>query len=282
MRITRQQAVVETLREMILQGEFPADARLFEIPLSEKLQVSRTPIRESLITLAEEGLVEYRPNRGYIVRRFTLESIMDAYLVRETLEALACRILAEKGISEEVKTQFKECLAEGDRILSSDRLTEAARGPWGVVNSRFHSLLMQNTCNIPLMEALTKVSNIPYASSRVVHWFEEGDDDGLFQLRAVHAQHHAIFRAICAREAYRAETAMRGHIDFAANHIRLKYATETQDKSRSAIDAAGPMIEQLDATVPASTHTGKPRRETSVPRDGFLNQPANRRNATST
>ncbi|MEA3066092.1 MAG: GntR family transcriptional regulator, vanillate catabolism transcriptional regulator, partial [Sphingomonadales bacterium] len=105
--MVRQQVVVDRLREMILSGEMAGGERLMEVSLSEQLAVSRTPIREALIILAEDGLVEYRPNRGYVVRNFTLSYIMDAYVIRESLEALACRLAAEKGISAAMREEMQ-------------------------------------------------------------------------------------------------------------------------------------------------------------------------------
>src|ERR1700733_1387764 len=94
----QQQTVADKLREMILRGTYVGGDRLLEVSLSEQLDVSRTPIREAPITLADEGLVDYRPKRGYVVRSFSLDDIMNAYVVREALEGLAVRLLAEKGI----------------------------------------------------------------------------------------------------------------------------------------------------------------------------------------
>src|SRR6476620_6160473 len=70
---TRSQTVIQKLREMILSGELISGTRLHEVPLSENLQVSRTPVRDALSVLAHEGLLEYRPNRGYVVKRFGLQ-----------------------------------------------------------------------------------------------------------------------------------------------------------------------------------------------------------------
>ncbi len=218
--LVRQQIVVDRIREMILSGEFAGGERLMEISLSEKMLVSRTPIREALIVLAEEGLVEYRPNRGYSVREFTLKYIMDAYLIREGLESIACRLAAEKGPDEETRAEMRFLLDDADRILSTVGLKEEFKPPLRENNHRFHQLICRTADNAVLNQALLTATNIPYSSSRVSHWFRDDDPEGLFALRAFHAQHHAIFKAICDGEGYRAETIMRGHIANAAVQIR--------------------------------------------------------------
>jgi GntR family transcriptional regulator, vanillate catabolism transcriptional regulator len=231
----QQQAVADKLREMILHGTFSGGDRLLEVPLSEQLEVSRTPVREALITLADEGLVEYRPNRGYVVRSFTLDDVMNAYIVRETLEGLAVRILAEKSLDRSVKHALQECLDDGDRILGVKRLTKAQREPWGKMNDRFHRLLVESTYNAALIDALSRATNIPYSSSRVIHWFEDDDTEGLYQLRFTHSHHHTIYNAIVHGEGYRAEMAMRAHISYTADHIRVKYIDERRPNSGTIV-----------------------------------------------
>ena len=235
MQRPQQQAVADKLREMILHGTFEGGERLLEVTISERLNVSRTPVREALITLSDEGLVEYRPNRGYVVRSFNLDDIMNAYVVRETLEGLAARILAEQGLDRTVKRTLEACLDEGDRILAVKRLTRSAREPWGEMNDRFHRLLVESTNNGALIDALARATNIPYSSSRVVHWFEEDDLEGLFSLRFVHSQHHSILQAIAHGEGYRAEMTMRAHISFTSDHIRSRYFASGQQNSTSVV-----------------------------------------------
>ena len=230
--IVRQQIVVDRLREMIMSGELVGGERLLEIALSEKLEVSRTPVREALIILSEDGLVEYRPNRGYIVRTFTLDYIMDAYVIRETLEGVACRLAAEKGIGDEAFEMVEGLLNEGDRILNDVGLKNEARAPLREINDQFHRFILDAADNAVLGQALSSATNIPYSSSRVAHWYKEDDPEGLFQLRSLHAQHHAILRAIHSGEGYRAETLMRGHIAGSADGIRKRL------ESRAAEDSA--------------------------------------------
>ena len=87
-----------------------------------------------------------------------------------------------------------------------------------------------------LGQALNNATNIPYSSSRVAHWYKENDPQGLFELRTLHAQHHAILRAIKARDGYRAETLMRGHIAGAADGIRKQLSATTEEAAYAVAD----------------------------------------------
>jgi GntR family transcriptional regulator of vanillate catabolism len=229
--MVRQQVVVDRLREMIMSGELAGGERLLEIQLSAQLQVSRTPIREALIILSEDGLVEYRPNRGYVVRTFTLDYIMDAYVIREMLEGVACRLAAEKGIDDASYRKMESLLGEGDRILNEVGLKDEARDPLREINDQFHRFIVDAAGNAVLAQALTIATNIPYSSSRVAHWYQEDDPEGLFQLRSLHAQHHAILSAIRAGEGYRAETLMRGHIAGSADGIRNRLRSQANENA---------------------------------------------------
>ncbi len=79
----------ETLKEEILTGALPKGENLTELALSERLGVSRTPIRSAIRRLAEEGLVSIVPNRGAVVRGIDKNDLVDIYKIRIRLEGLA-------------------------------------------------------------------------------------------------------------------------------------------------------------------------------------------------
>ena len=231
----RQEAAIDKLRSMIMQGVFAEGEHVQEIPLSEMLGVSRTPIREALVVLGHEGLLQYRANRGYIVRKFTMKQVQDAYLVRESLEGLACRLLAERRISASVRDELAAALAEGDRILSPGYLSEEGRRPWGLMNSRFHRTILEATNNEALIGATERVTRIPFASAEVVHWFDRSDTEGYEKLKRTHRQHHEIFEAICSGHAYQAEAKMRDHIFKTAAYIEEHYVRKTKDSGSEKV-----------------------------------------------
>jgi DNA-binding GntR family transcriptional regulator len=90
-RIPLHEAVVNRLRDMIIEGQLAPGARLPEAQLGGQLGVSRTPLREAIKFLASEGLVELLPGRGAQVRRFSPKDIEDMLTVLKTLEVLAAR-----------------------------------------------------------------------------------------------------------------------------------------------------------------------------------------------
>src|SRR5215471_20409432 len=82
------------LRELILTGEFEPGERLSELPLVERIGVSRTPLRLAFAALEHEGLLTNLPGGGYAVREFTTDDIRDAIELRGVLEGTAARFCA--------------------------------------------------------------------------------------------------------------------------------------------------------------------------------------------
>lgn len=225
---TRSEIIANRLRDRILRRDYAAGDHLQEIPLSEELAVSRTPIRSALQTLAAEGLLDYRPKRGYTVRPFSIAEIEAAHEVRANLEGLACRMAAERGLPRKIAAQLEEALAVGDRILAPGNLKETDRDAWTEMNDLFHGLIIDVAGNRLLAELIERTYRVPMASSRVIHWYD-------FQaVSGSHQFHHRIYRYLAARKSVSAEAAMREHILQAIEQIRLRTeeavpATELSD-----------------------------------------------------
>lgn len=214
---TLAQDVTETLRDWILHGQMPAGERLEEIPLAEKLGVSRTPVRTALSTLASEGLLDHQPKRGYQVRGFDMEEIAAAYDVRAVLEGLACRNAASRGLTEQQSRRLHDALADGDRILERGELRPEDHGPYQQMNVAIHDTLLEAAGNAWVTRFAEQAQNIPFASDRIILW----DDHGII-LRS-HGDHHRIVEAIIARDPARAEQLMREHVYYAGLILRRNY-----------------------------------------------------------
>src|SRR5690349_3703650 len=87
------------LRELIVGGALRPGRRIAEVALVERIGVSRTPIRTALLRLQEEGLLDALPGGGFVVKDFSEDDIHDAIELRGTLEGLAARLAAERGVS---------------------------------------------------------------------------------------------------------------------------------------------------------------------------------------
>jgi GntR family transcriptional regulator of vanillate catabolism len=223
---TLAQKVTDTVRNWILSGELEKGGRIEEVPLAERLRVSRTPVRAALATLANEGLIEHLPKRGYLVRTFSAQEIMPTYEVRAVLEGLVCRNVALIGLDAAAQQQLQECLAVGDRILAKGRLLEEDLEPYRQMNVTFHNTLIQSARNSVAERFAIQAQALAFSSDRIMLWH-----DHAIIVRS-HDDHHRILQAILERDCSRAEQLMREHVYYAGVILRDNY-----EKTAGAIQA---------------------------------------------
>lgn len=224
-RSTRQQQVTNQLREMLLTGKLLPGTRLQEVALADIFGVSRTPLRAALTVLREEGLLTYQPNRGYEVRRIVVEDILESYDVRGTLEGMACRMCAERGIDEDARRRLLACIDKGDAISNSKLPNDDAFLQWRKVNAEFHDIILASAGNNCLREVTERTMRFPFVSQWVGRWSDPR------RYRMPQQGHRAVYDSIVKREAARAEALMREHVYQAKLMVRtvLENFTSQQD-----------------------------------------------------
>lgn len=149
--------IADRLRELIIEGELAAGARLNERSLCDRLGVSRTPLREAFRVLASEGLVELTPNRGAQVVALSFDDIRDSFEVMGALEALggelACARITDQEIAQikALTYQMLACHARRDlpayyhlNRLIHDAINAAARNAALTQTYATHNLRIQN------------------------------------------------------------------------------------------------------------------------------------------
>ena len=151
---TISQQVYSIIKKEILSGTYKPGDRLQEMELAQKLEVSRSPIREALSQLNADGLVVDIPNKGSFVREFTEEEIREIFEVREMLESYAIRHL-NKQWSQAEKETFKTYREDFERLYDEGNLDE-----YIVVDSKFHRFLVSCTENSILLDLYQKVRNM--------------------------------------------------------------------------------------------------------------------------
>src|SRR5829696_6396976 len=104
------------IRQEIVSLRLRPGTRLSENELALRFGTSRAPVREALIRLVEEGLIEVQPQRGSFVSRISLASMQRARFVREALEVAVVRQVTERGLSQEAYDKATVILAEQERV----------------------------------------------------------------------------------------------------------------------------------------------------------------------
>src|SRR5215475_10881674 len=199
------------IREMILQGKLSAGQRVAEAPLAERLGMSRTPVRQALPVLAQEGLLVEHGTRGYVVKTISTADILDAIDLRGVMEGLAARRLAERGVSRAFSEELHLCLADGDRIFNKGTMQESDEVLYAEMNARFHNLIIHEAHSPMIEQALERNARIPFVGPQALA-FEKSSLDRLYELLLyAHHQHHYIVEAIERGEGARVESLMREH-----------------------------------------------------------------------
>ncbi len=213
-------SVVATLRQMILEGHFTPGTRLAEIPVSHALGVSRTPVRLAFRTLSQEGLLQRVGKRGLEVRAFTEGDVLCAVEVRGVLEGLAARRLAEAGVPAPLLAQLEQCLAEGEQVLASGRLTARDVDRWSALNQRFHGAIVSSGGGRVIADAIARNNHLPFAAADSIAIDKRALPAEYRKLQLAQLQHRLIVEALQRGESGRAETLMREHA-----YIGLRYAS---------------------------------------------------------
>lgn len=192
----RKPSPYERLTQAILSGELGPGQTLVETALAEWCQVSRTPVREALTRLQQDGLV-VRSERGLVVRERSPEEILDIYETRIELEAMASRVAATRRSHLDLLTMRR--IADGlDSVDTSDEVAMSAG------NREFHRSVWRASHNESLTDLLRRLdqhlARYPSTTLSQPGRWEEGN-----------REHRAIAEAIEAQDADRAHELSAAH-----------------------------------------------------------------------
>ena len=211
----------QRLREWILAGDLPSGARIAELPLVDRLGMSRTPIRAALMHLKQEGLLEPLQGGGYAVRTFSEREVADAIELRGTLEGLAARLAAERGVRPAWIQQASTCLDQIDAVLLASALDDETFSAYVELNGEFHKQLSEMADSAVLAREIERASSLPFASASGFVGVHIHDSQARDTLVVAQHQHRQVLEAIERREAGRAEAIMREHSRIARQNMQL-------------------------------------------------------------
>lgn len=202
----RKPSPYERLKEAIMAGDILPGQPLVETALAAWCEVSRTPVREALTRLEQDGLVA-RTERGLVVRERSREEILDIYETRIVLESTAARVAAARRSSLDVLT-MKRLASRLDGVDTSDE-RQMARA-----NREFHQAVWQASSNEPLSDLLRRLdlhlARYPSTTLSQPGRWTEGN-----------AEHRAIIAAIEEQDGTRAHELVAEHFT-KARDLRLR------------------------------------------------------------
>lgn len=191
--------VFETLEKDILTGALQSGETVSENRLSSLLGVSRTPVREALRRLEQEGLVRNEPGRGAVILGVTKQDLLDIYEIRIRIEGLAARSAAQ-SITEVQAAQMRE-LVELQEFYAAKGDSEKIRD----LDSQFHSMLYSFCTSRVLADTLTSLHHRieRFRRMSVVNSERAGRTS---------SEHRAILEALSAHDGDSAERLLIEHI----------------------------------------------------------------------
>jgi len=205
------------LRGLILSGDFEAGSRLAEVSLSERLGISRTPLRQAMERLVSEGLLTRIPSGGCQVARFRLEDIVDAIELRGVLEGTAVRLAAERGAEPGLVMEARRVLEAIDPVVSDPERVDF--DSYVSLNAKFHDLLARMAGSDMVEREVRRIAQLPLASPSAFLRGQELVPDFMRSLVVAQTQHRAILEAVEAREGGRAEALAREHARLARQNF---------------------------------------------------------------
>jgi DNA-binding GntR family transcriptional regulator len=193
----RRRGAYSRIKQAILSGDFQPGEPLIETVLAEWCEVSRTPIREALNRLEQDGMV-VRTDRGLVVREDSPDDVLDLYETRITLEAAAARVAAERRTFHDL-LQMKE--------LANSMTTMKSRDPQAMAeaNERFHRSVWRASHNRSLVDLLDRLNmhlgRYPATTLSFPGRWERGNEQHLRIVEAIEA-HEGDLSAQLATEHF--------------------------------------------------------------------------------
>ena len=211
--------VYRQIKSMIFSGQIEAGNPLSELEISRMINVGRTPIRESLLQLTGEGLVQYTHNRGFSVAPVTLQDLRDSYELRELIETRSVELICQQATEDQLAELDRICEQFDARSASQVQMNDIAHN--NQVDRDFHTHIvrcsgnrqfMKAWCGCNFVRAIVKVTRMTVDDSRT-------KVDERLEEKKRHRHLVALFRE---RKTEQAVEAIRAHIrDAAAKAIAV-------------------------------------------------------------
>ncbi len=206
-RLPQTQRAYREIRRRILDNDMPPNAQYLEQELADALGMSRTPVREALIRLSDERLVEVRPRHGARVLPVSVDDMREIYELMTELEALAARIVAERGLMREELRELERIVADMNAALERDDLLG-----WARLDELFHTHLVELAGNSRMSQVVSTFRDQAYRARMQTLKLRPKPVES-------NRDHASLVEAIRNRDAEHAATIHRRHRQKAASML---------------------------------------------------------------
>ena len=203
-----QDRVYAAIKEAITSLQFEPGLSLRTSQIATRVNASRTPVREALSRLAQEGLVQREGGWGYVVKHVSMKDVVDLYNVREALEVLAAKA-AIPHLNDDIVVRLVALNKQAEQSFKDKHYENFLKQ-----NRSFHKLLGQTSGNLLLENMLNTIHDrVRQVGSLVVRMYEPRAQELLIENRR-------ILVAIRARDEAALVSAIQAHINQGREHVR--------------------------------------------------------------
>ena len=202
--------IYEAIKEQIIEGRYAPGVRITEQQVAAAFSTSRTPVREAMRLLVADGFVNFKPNSGSVVRKWTVDQMRQLFDVRNLIES-EIAAAAAVHITDEQVAELRRLQADIESSATALRGGDTTR--IGQLNRQFHRELGRASRHERLVEMLTSSMEMPIVQQTFRRYSPE-------QLKRSFSHHRELIDALAAHDAAWARSVMSCHIH-SAKHSML-------------------------------------------------------------
>ncbi|MGK7376934.1 GntR family transcriptional regulator [Planococcus sp. 1R117A] len=196
-----------SIKAMIFEGKFKPGDRIVENQLAKEFNVSKSPVREAIRMLEQEGLIVTDEKSRMIVYQPTLKDVEEIYFCRKALESFAIKLMVQKATDDEV-VEIENLLRETEAAIQESQDANAIIS----MNEAFHNLIIEYTKNDRLKKQVKDLKSLMY-------FFRIMNFQGENRANEILKQHSNIFVHIKNRDEEKAYQAMLEHLQMDVDHL---------------------------------------------------------------
>jgi DNA-binding GntR family transcriptional regulator len=194
------QSIYDDIREQIISEKLQPGQWLIERELCSTYGLSRTPVREVLWKLLADGFLEQEPNKGFAVRKLSLEQIFEIFQAREAIEGMAARLAAARGDEPSFASRLTKIREDLARVNVEAEIARSV-----VLGRKLHRAIMEAAHNDLMAEISVRLSNLTALTSNITKKSTAIEK----QSRDAHCR---IIDALLERDEEKSERVMRDHL----------------------------------------------------------------------
>lgn len=206
-----EEIVYEKLKDAILNRMLSPGTQLIENAVSEKLNASRTPIRNAIKKLASEGLITLIPNRGAFVIQPSKDEILQAFQIRTELESIALKFYLDNFNTTDIE-ELRLLVNQEASAMKNKDIQE-----YHIINKQFHMFFAKKSKNVFLIEFIEKIIDRINIYLKLYDTFYNVELEEIESIK----EHTEIIQFLLNRDYEGMNIALRNHINKSLSYLNI-------------------------------------------------------------